>query len=177
VAASFALRQWDLVRGEGYGAGNNTSTAPTISGVQLSTDARRVFLAIGNNAKTDRVLSIIAGGIRSATGNASLVFNQAWFTHNYQSTETFNATVRVADRASDKYMDARVRHTALPGAVRLRIDLEGAYTMALSGLNGSRMEERQGFGAGEFTLKAPGRGLHILQVRQGGRAYVRSVTF
>lgn len=177
VAASFALRQWDLVRGEGYGAGNNTSTAPAIGGVQLSTDARRVFLAIGNNAKTDRVLSIIAGGIRSATGNASLVFNQAWFTHNYQSTEAFNAAVHIADRASDKYMNARVSHTALRDGVRLRVDLKGAYTMALSSLNGARVEERQGFDAGEFTLKAPGHGLHVLQVRQGGRAYVRSLAF
>lgn len=178
VAGSFALRQWDLVRQEGYGAGNTASTAPSISSVQVSEDGSRVYLGIGNNAKVDRVLSIIAGGIRSRTGNATLVFNQAWFTHNYQSTVAFSPVpTRIADRAADRYMEDRIHQTALPGAVKLRVDLEGAYTVALSEVNGSRREEKRGFGAGEITVAAPGRGLYIVQVRQGDRAYTRPVAF
>lgn len=178
VAASFALRQWDLARQEGYGAGNTASTAPAISSVQLSEDGNRVFLGIGNNAKPDRVLSIIAGGIRSRTGNASLVFNQAWLTHNYQSTEAFSSSpVRIADRGMDRYMSDRIHHSMLPGAVKLSVNLKGAYTLSLSELNGARMEEKQGADAGEFTFKAPGRGLYILQVRQGEKSFVRPVTF
>jgi len=176
VAASFALKQWDLVRQEGYGAGNNTSTAPSISSVQVSEDGTRVFLGIGNNAKIDRVLSIIAGGVRSQTGNSSLVFNQAWFTHNYQSTVPFSAST-VAIQKVDKYMNSHVMHTVIPGAVKLNVDLRGNYTVALSKLDGTLLEERQGFDAGVITLKAPGRGLHILQVRQGSHAYVRQVAF
>lgn len=177
VAGSFALKQWDLVRQEGYGAGNNSSTAPAISSVQVSADGYRVFLGIGNNAKADRVLSIIAGGIRSKTGNAALVYNQALFTHNYQSTVAFSPTVGIAERQSDQYMSSHVMHTMLPGAVKLRVDLKGEYTVALSGLNGSLLEEKHGFDPGEFTLKAQGHGLHIVEVRQGGRAYVRPVSF
>jgi hypothetical protein len=177
VAGSFALRQYDIVRQEGYGAGNNTSTTPAISSVQLSQDGSRAFLGIGNNAKIDRVLSITAGGIRSRNGNATLAHNAALFTHNYQSTEAFNATVRIADRATDKYMSDRVMHTLLPGAVKLRVDLQGAYTLSLSKLNGALVEKRRGSDAGEFILKAQGEGLHIVEVRQRGRAYVRPVSF
>jgi hypothetical protein len=177
VAGSFALKQWDLVRQEGYGAGNNTSTAPAISSVQVSQDGTRVFLGIGNNAKIDRVVSIIAGGIRSKSGNSTLVYNQALFTHNYQSTVQFSATGPVAARQVDKYMNSHVLHSVLPGEVKLNVDLKGSYTMSLSTLNGTQVEKREGFNAGEFTLKAPGRGLHILQVVQGERAYVRQVAF
>ena len=100
------------------------------------------------------------------------------FTHNYQSTAAFNATtVRIADRASEKYMSDHVMHTRLPGAVKLKVDLKGAYTLSLSKLNGSLVEKRQGFEAGEFTFKAPGEGLYLVEVRQGGRAYVRPVSF
>jgi hypothetical protein len=49
--------------------------------------------------------------------------------------------------------------------------------MAISQLNGTVIEEKAGLDAGEFSLKAPGRGLHILQVVQGERAYVRHVAF
>lgn len=177
VAASFALRQYDLVRQDGYGAGNNTSTAPSISSVQLSQDGSRVFLAIGNNAKIDRVLAITAGGIRSRTGNASLVHTMALFTHNYQSTVAFSPTVGIAKSQSDRYMNDHVMHTMLPGAVRLRVDLKGAYTLSLSRLNGAVIEKREGYDAGEFTLKSRGEGLHIVEVRQGGRSYVRPVSF
>jgi hypothetical protein len=177
VAGSFALRQYDLVRQEGYGAGNNTSTAPAISSVQLSQDGSRVFLGIGNNAKIDRVLSITAGGIRSRTGNAALVFNSTLFTHNYQSAVAFDPKpVSISQRAADQYMNNHVMHSMLPGAVKLQVDLKGAYTVSLSRLNGAVVEKRQGFDAGEFTLKGSGEGLHVLEVRQGGRAWARPVS-
>ncbi|MEO7425953.1 MAG: hypothetical protein ABI036_12255 [Fibrobacteria bacterium] len=178
VAASFALKQYDLVRQEAYGGGNNTSTAPAISSVQLSQDGSRVFLGIGANAKIDRVLSITAGGIRSRTGNASLVYNATLFTHNYQSTVAFSPTpVSLADRAATQFMNNHVMHTMLPGGVKLRVDLKGAYTLSLSKLNGATLEKQQGFDAGEFSFKAPGQGLYIVEVRQGGRAYTRPVSF
>ncbi len=178
VAGSFALKQYDLVRQEGYGAGNNTSTAPAISSVQISQDGSRVFLGIGNNAKIDRVLSITAGGIRSRTGNAALVFNSTLFTHNYQSAVAFDPKpVSLSQRAADQYMNNHVMHSMLPGAVKLQVDLKGAYTVSLSRLNGAVVEKRQGFDAGEFTLKgAAGEGLHVLEVRQGGRAWARPVS-
>jgi hypothetical protein len=177
VAASFALKQYDLVRQEGYGAGNNTSTAPAISSVQMSQDGHRLFLGIGNNAKIDRVLSITAAGIRSRTGNAALVFNSTQFTHNYQSTVPFSATVGTADRVSERFMNDHVKHTLLPNGVRLNVDLKGAYSVSISKLNGALVMKQQGFDAGEFTLKASGGGLHIVEVRQGGRTYVRPVSF
>jgi hypothetical protein len=178
VAASFALRQYDLVRQEGYGAGNNTSTAPAIGSVQLSQDGSRVFLGIGNNAKIDRVLSITAGGIRSRTGNAALVYNAALFTHNYQSAVAFDPKpVSIADRATDRYMNDHVMPSMLPGAVKVRVDLKGSYTVSLRRLNGAVVETLQGSDAGEFTLKSAGEGLHVLEVRQSGRAWARPVSF
>jgi hypothetical protein len=74
-------------------------------------------------------------------------------------------------------MNDHVKHSLLPNGVRLNVDLKGAYTVSLSQLNGARMERKQGFDAAEFSFKAPGRGLHIVEVRQGGRAYVRPVSF
>jgi hypothetical protein len=178
VAGSFAIRQYDLVRQEGYGAGNNTSAAPAIASVQVSQDGYRVFLGIGNNAKFDRVLAITAGGIRSRSGNAALVYNSTLFTHNYQSTVAFNpAAVSIPDRSAERYMDDHVTHSMLPGAVKLRVDLKGAYSISLRKLNGAIAETRHGFDPGEYTLKASGEGLHILEVRQGGRAYIRPVSF
>jgi hypothetical protein len=44
-------------------------------------------------------------------------------------------------------------------------------------LNGALVEKRRGSDAGEFILKAQGEGLHIVEVRQRGRAYVRPVSF
>lgn len=177
VAGSFAFKQWDLKRQSGYGAGNNSVTPPAIGGVEVSDDGTRVFLKIGNHAAPDRVLSIVAAGIRSQAKNEALVFNQAWFTHNYQSTEAFDPKpTGIAGRISDKYMDAHVSQALIPGGVKLRVDLKGAYTVALSSFSGARLLEKAGTGPGEIRLAAPGRGLYILQVRQGKRAYVRPVT-
>jgi len=65
----------------------------------------------------------------------------------------------------------------LPGAVKVHVDLKGTYSVSLGGLNGAIVDKRLGSGPGEFTLKASGEGLRILEVRQGGHAYVRPVSF
>ncbi len=178
VAGSFTLHEWQIKRQQGYGAGNNSVTPPAITGVQLSTDQTRVFLNIGNQAVIDRVLVITAAGIRSQSGGSPLIYDQTWFTHNYQSTVPFDpAPTSVADREVDKFMQDRVQQTLLGDAVKVQVDLQGAYTVALSSFNGARVEVKNGFNPNEFTLPAPGRGLYILQVRQGKHGYVRPVAF
>ena len=182
AASNFVLKQWDLKRQEGYGAGNTSSSAPSVSSVKVCPDGKTVFLGIGNNAKFDRVLEITSG-VKSSSG-ASLVYNKTLFTHNYQSTaEACTApppppavSTNIPDRSSNGYAN-NVIPTMLPGAVRLKVELQGAYTVSLSKLNGAVVETKQGFNAGEFVFKAPGQGLHIVEVRQGGRSYARPVTF
>ena len=72
---------------------------------------------------------------------------------------------------------AALRARARAVQADLRVDLEGAYTLSLSDLNGSRREGRRASGAGEHIFHAPRPGLHLLEVRQGAHVHVRPLMF
>jgi hypothetical protein len=180
VANSFGLNHFQIVRQEGYGAGNNTISTPSISQVQRSNDDTRIFLQVGNIAAVDRLLKITAGGIRSSSGE-QLYFNQTYFTHNYQSAQAFNPAgpTGIANRhAGDKYMDNRVSHFQQAGELKVSVKLHGAYTVSLRKFNGAAVEAQSGNSPQELTFQAKDRkGLYILQVAQGKRSYLRPVSF
>jgi hypothetical protein len=175
VAGSFSLGQWRMQRQDGYGAGNNTETVPAIGAVQVSSDNLRVFLQIGNNAATDRLLRVTAGGIRSASGGV-LVHNQVWLAHNYQSTAPFNPGVRVADRVDAHLKNSISYFRPFPGRVTVKSDLAGTYRISLRSLDGRSLDERKGAGPSEFTFAPGGSGIFVLQVTQGERSYSRPLS-
>jgi hypothetical protein len=181
VPGSFVLNHYQITRQSGYGAGNTSISAPSISQVQVSNDGRRVFLQVGNVAAVDRVLKIIAGGVRAeGSTTEALWFNQAYFTHNYQSNLAFNPVSDVTGlrHAGDAFLDSRVSHLRIATGLQVNVNLQGAYTVSLSQFNGVRVEHKQGRNPGEIRFTAQGRkGLYVLQVAQGGRVYRRPVAF
>lgn len=184
VAGNFTLSQWHYNRTSEYGCCIDGNSTPTVASVQLSDDKKRLFIAsTGATAATDRALKIVVGALKSATG-ASLFHGTAYFTHNYQSTASFNAvTTSIAGRngkAFSNALDLAISPTVTPGMLRVKVDLAGAYTVSVHALNGARVEERAGFGPAEFLFPAKSgrQAMQVLQVKQGdGSAYVRPVFF
>ncbi len=177
VAGSFVLKHFKITRKTGYGDGNDAIPAPAIRQVLVSADAKRIFLQVGNIADTDRVLKITAAGIRSATGGSPF-FNQTIFTHNWQSTEAFNAATRIVDRAPvDRFMENHIAYRKQAGSLIVNVTLPGDYSVSLRTLNGSRVEEATRLNQAEYTFAGAHQGMFILQVAQGTHAYCRPVFF
>jgi hypothetical protein len=188
TGANFTLTQWHYNRTVEYGCcidGRNMD--PSISAVKLSEDRKRVFLAsTGATAATDRELKIVTNGIKSATGG-SLFQGTAYFTHNHQSSVPWNAaTVAIGERDRLAPLPAAaVRHAVLPGMLRVDIDLQGDYTVALHALDGARQAVRQGRGPARFEFPAQRNGtvsgaagsLRILRVVSNGRTQARTIAF
>jgi hypothetical protein len=181
VGANFTLSQWHYNRTLEYGCCIDGESKPGVASVQISEDKKRLFIAsTGATAAIDRVLKVVVGGLKSATG-ASLFHGTGYFTHNYQSSVAFNAaTVGVAGRNSrSNSMELAVGHTLLPGMLRVKVDLSGEYTVAIHALNGGLVEERKGSGPAEFSFssQAGKQAMHVLQVKQNGQAYVRPLFY
>jgi hypothetical protein len=176
LARNFLLNQYQIKRQDGYGAGNDQVAAPIISDVKVSEDKQRVYLAIGDAAAVDRVLKIAPAGIRSATGG-QLYFKEAYFTHNYQSHQAFQAgSTRIAQAPVDGFLRDHVTYQVLGPALEVEVDLKGGYSVSLRSMDGSLQESRPGRGPARFQFHG-GRGLRVLQVSQAGHAYVRPVIF
>ncbi|MDB5105399.1 MAG: hypothetical protein JWP91_3088 [Fibrobacteres bacterium] len=185
--ANFALTQWHYNRTEVYGCCIDGQPAvAAVASVKLSDDRKRIFLAAPTaTAATDRELKIVTTGIKSATGGA-LFHGTAYFTHNYQSTVPFNAaSVGIADtdrREGIGAIGSAVRHSILPGMLRVKVGLEGDYTVSLHGLDGTLVESRQGRGPEEFLFRAgnqarSGGTMRLLRVKRNGLGYARPVFF
>lgn len=171
--ASFSLNQYQLKRQDGYGAGNDEIAAPAVSAVRLSTDRKRVFLEIGDAAAVDRVLKITAAGLRSS--GAPLFFNQTVFTHNWQSSQPFQADASaIAPRRSDPFLENHVTCRLQGGSLSIEVDLRGDYSVELRSARGALLEDRAGRGPGRFAF-AGRRGLCVLRVSQGERAFLKPV--
>jgi hypothetical protein len=176
VAGSFALNQYQLKRQDAYGAGNDEIAAPSIGTVLVSDDGRRVFLQLGNVAAVDRVLKIAASGIRSASGSP-LFFNEAYFTHNYQSHKPFEAGITaLRNGPSGLFMDNHVTCRLQAGSLTVEVGLAGSYRVSLHTLGGALLEDKAGSGPASFTFTGAGRhGLRVLQVVQGKRTILKPV--
>ena len=175
LAGSFSIHQWHMNRQDGYGYGNDGIGSPNISAVQFSEDHKRVFLKVGNVAGFDTLMEIAIDGIKSATGNKPLLFNKVWFTHNYQSTVAFNTATTSTLNPIDHFFDEKISHTILNGAISVKVNLPGDYTLSLHRLNGAEVVRKKGSGAGDFNFHAPIQGLYLLQVTQGNHHFMRPV--
>ena len=181
VPANFIiLGQFHINRQDAYGKGNDVSPKPIVGAVELSHDKKRVFLQIGNQAGTDRVLVLNMPNIQSAT-HANLVFARVWFTHNYQSTVAFNPTgvTTVSKRVKvDPFLAGHVSLRMLQSRLlEVKTDLIGPYTVSLRTMNGKRLEKKSGVRPAEFKFRSAFRGIAILEVHQGGHHYVSPVMF
>ncbi len=183
VAGNFTLTQTHYNRTSTYGCCVETQTKPIINSLAFSDDNKRVFLALtGGEAATDRVVKFATVGIKSATGG-SLFHGTAYFTHNYQSSAAFVAATPVGisqDRTSGaNAMDLAIGNTAMPGLLRVKVDLKGVYSVTVHGLNGSLVEQRTGSGPSEFTFisRSGEQAMRVLQVKQSGHSYIRTVIF
>ena len=177
VPGSFLLTHYQITRKTGYGDGNDKITAPAISQVLVSNDNKRIFLQVGDIAKIDRVLKIVAPGIRSATGG-TLFFNQTIFTHNWQSTEAWNVvTDLAAPSRMDRFIENHVAYRKSGGALLVSVTLPGEYTVSLCSLNGKKVEEGTRVNQSEYAFGSGRQGMFILRVTQGGRAFARPVFF
>src|SRR6185503_15414095 len=142
--------------------------------VQVSQDNLRVFLQIGNVAKTDRVLKVSPAGIRSASGG-SLFFGTAYFTHNFQSNEPFNPLVTRVVEGPDRFLENHVAWKAEGRMLSVSVDLQGSYAVSLHALDGAALETRAGAGPGRYAFAGARHGLHVLRVTQGKRAWAKPV--
>lgn len=168
VAGSFVLSQWHYTRSETYGCCIDQKTTPTVASLQVSDDKRRIFLAVnGGGAAQDRLLKIVAGGIKSETG-AGLFTATAYFTHNYQGTQAFHAgsVALRPGRPAAADMASLVRHERSTGGLTVRVGLSGEYSLSLRGLDGAFLDRRVGAGPGEFRFpaRAAAVAVHILTV-------------
>jgi hypothetical protein len=65
----------------------------------------------------------------------------------------------------------------MPGLLKVKVALDGAYSVSIKAMNGAQVEEKKGRGPSEFSFQGGKGGVYILQVRQGGRSHVRPVVF
>ena len=173
VAGSFALSQWHYTRSETYGCCIDQKITPTVASVQVSDDKRRIFLAVnGGGAAQDRLLKIVAAGIKSESG-ASLFQATAYFTHNYQGTQAFQTgSVALRPARSATAWASLVRHGQSTGGLRVRVGLSGEYSVTLRALDGTLLDRRVGAGPGEvsFPSRPAAAQVHVLTVESPGSA-------
>lgn len=170
-ASAFALSQWHYTRTDGYGCCIDQKVTPAVTAVQVSDDKRRVYLAVnGGGAATDRVLKVVANGVKSAAG-AALFHGTGYFTHNYQGTQAFEpGSVAVRPLRAAEDWGRQVRRVPFAGGLRVLVGLSGGYTVSVRSLNGSLVESRTAIGPADFGFRSGGApSLRVLTVdRQGG---------
>ncbi len=182
VNGAFALSQWHYTRTETYGCCIDQKTTPGLTSIKLSDDKKRVYLALsGAEGSPDRLLKIVATGIKSAGGTA-LFHGTAYFSHNYQSTEAFQpATVALAPRAPESIPASALRADAVVGGLRVQVDLAGSYTISLRAVDGTWLESRVGHGTGSFLFPArtssPRVAVLSLRASAGGANQIRRMLF
>lgn len=180
VPASFALNQWHVARSETYGCCIDERVNLSVTAVTLSKDNKRAFLAVtGSAAGHDRVIRVVANGVRSGTGG-SLFHSTGYFSNNFQSNAAFDpeAPTSMAKRdPGEQFLEASVGHAARPGRLAVKVDMDGDWRLSVHTLKGDLLEEKraQGAGAHEFASRAPG--MKVLRVHRGGRVLSRPVYF
>jgi hypothetical protein len=181
VSGSFSLEQWTYNRTQNYGCCVTGRSNPSVTGVQRSNDNRRLLIQVNAPGGTDKLLRITASGLRAASGSPSTLFlNQVSFSHNYQNNVAFNPnTTPIAQRDPlSKFLDGAIQHSRpMPGLLKVKVALDGAYSVSVKAMNGAQVEEKKGRGPSEFSFQGGKGGVYILQVRQGGRSHVRPVVF
>ncbi len=208
TTSAFSLQQLNYVLGANYGCNATVCTTrnPTVSSVTLSTDNRKVFVAIatpdtsigaahigvlgtGNNptgiwggpGKQDRTLRLTLNSVTSATGSA-LLHNWAWMGWHFQATTRFDPAntetrpVPVLSRPVDR-LAAAVNIRAFGGVLDVQLASPGQATVSLYTLNGSLIAQQSG-STGLFLIEtnALGKGLHVLRIQQGKTVVSRRVT-
>ena len=118
TAASFALKQWQYVRQEGYGEGKGTEEARTVSSAQVSEDGKTVILQV-SGLKTDRVTYFKLGAIKSATG-AALFDNEAWYTMNNMNPNPVPTGLSPRREAASRHLAPRMA-LGLGGSDQIRL--------------------------------------------------------
>jgi hypothetical protein len=175
-AGAFTVTQWLYHRTQTYGCCQDPNEPRGVAEVQFSNDGKGVFLKINglkNNhpggAVTDYLTDVKLGNIKSAAG-ASLFYNEAWYTLNYQSAMAFDpaATTDIKPEALARVEKALTwRREA--GGLAVSVDLEGGYAVELADVSGRAIASRIGRGAARFTLPTGDeRGIRLLRIRQGG---------
>lgn len=109
TAARYAMNQWSYAPTATYGGPKqNIENNLAIQSVQLSTDRRKVFLAVGA-LKPGRVVHLKINGLKSAEGDTAWI-KETWYTLNHMSTEApFSVPVSAAAGAGPEGLEAKLR--------------------------------------------------------------------
>ncbi|MDB5051201.1 MAG: putative large multi-functional protein, partial [Fibrobacteres bacterium] len=183
AAGAFTITQWNYHRTSTYGCCQDANESRTVSSVQFSNDGMSAFLKIDglkNNhpggALTDYVTNVKLGTIKSSTG-ATLFYNEAWYTLNYQSTQAFDPAGNVAVKpAVVAKLEKALGYRKHGDGLAVSVDLDGDYNVTLSDISGRVIGSRDGRGVSEFSIPTgSSRGLCFLRIRHSGTSLAKQV--
>jgi glucose/arabinose dehydrogenase len=172
--ASYTVRSWHYVSTSAYGGPATGTKTLAVNSVQVSSDKKKVFLAI-SGLETGKVVKItLATGIASSTGLANWT-RDTWYTLNFQSNSApFEPTVALAaPKAARPVWESGIRIQAQAGRLEvasLLADMGGVEIRDVRGNLVAEIPVRGGRSAGIGTAGwAPG--VYSISVRaEGGEA-------
>ncbi|MDQ3000983.1 MAG: hypothetical protein M3Y08_06945 [Fibrobacterota bacterium] len=174
---NFPIKQWNYTRKEGYGDGKGPEIDLTASGIETSTDGKRVHLIIpGLSVNYLAYFKLDKANVKSATG-ALLWNNEGWFTLNKLSTRKWDGTVSIADPAlKSSHLNGLLRHRASATGLEVILDASGPMSATLRALDGSSVSKGTGTGSLNLSTQGLAKGLYFLEVRHGAEKLVRSIS-
>jgi hypothetical protein len=178
TAAAVSVKQWHYSRGAAYGCCKDAEESRTVGKAELSVDGKRLYLQIAGLKAKDQVVAFKLTGIKSAAGKA-LWDTEAWYTLN-SIPDVAWVRSDMRNRAASHALDMKVRTSpAGTGHLNVALDLAGAWTMALRGLDGRLLDRTAGSGAGTHMLSSglAAPGMYLLEVRSGADALTRMLMF
>lgn len=172
--ASYTVRSWHYVSTSEYGGPAMNTKTLTVNSVQVSSDKKKVFLAI-SGLETGKVVKItLAAGIASASGLSNWT-RDTWYTLNFQSNSApFEPPVSLAGpKAARPVWESGIRIRPQAGRLEVSSLLADMNGVVIRDARGALVAEIQGQGRRNAGVATAGwaPGVYSVTVRaEGGEA-------
>lgn len=168
---SYTVQSWHYTSTSAYGGNAQGLVAHPVSSIQVSTDNKKVFLAI-SGLQVNKLVNInLAAGVASASGLANWT-RETWYTLNIQSaSKPFEDPVALAGpKASRPVWESGVRILAQTGRLEVASALADMDGVEVRDSRGSLVADVPGQGRRSASIGTDGwaRGVYSIAVRAEG---------
>lgn len=175
TASNYTVRTWHYTPTSAYGGGAQQTKTLPVSSVRVSSDNKKVFLAI-NGLEAGKVVHIRLNAAIAATAGATLWSGETWYTLNAISNTQPFPTVNLA-KPLHAYRDDGLEIKSGAGRLEVSAGAEGLGTVQVRDARGALVTEVSGAGRRTLQVSTAGwlSGVYTVSVRSGGATLRRVI--